>query len=181
MRRPLLALAFSITLMMLFPTGASASGPGSWNHVGNAGTPGTASLNGAVAALNADAPGVLYVGGNFTNAGGKPNADHIAAWNGSAWSALGPTLNGAVRAIAYHNGKAYAGGDFTNAGGEPNADFLAVWDGVSWAPFCDPTLPGPAFGASVNALQVIGSTLYGGGHSRTAPASPPPTPCWPAT
>ena len=46
-------------------------------------------------------------------------------------------------------------------GGNANADFLAVWDGVSWKPFCNAT--GPAFGGSVQALQIIGSTLYVGG------------------
>jgi hypothetical protein len=160
-RRSLLALALSIIFVALFATGASAAALGGWNHVGT-GPSGASSLNGTVGALITGAPGVLYVGGNFINAGGKANADRIASWNGSAWSALGPTLNGAVRAIAYHQGKVYAGGVFTDAGNNTNADFLAVWDGVSWAPFCNGG-PGPSFGASVNALQIIGSTLYVGG------------------
>ena len=40
-------------------------------------------------------------------------------------------------------------------------DFLAVWNGSTWAPFCNAS--GPAFGGNVNALQIIGSTLYVGG------------------
>ena len=74
-----------------------------------------------------------------------------------------PMDNGAVHAIAYHAGKVYAGGTFINAGGNPNADFLAVWNGSSWAPFCNPTGPDPAFDGTVNALQIIGNTLYVGG------------------
>ena len=31
----------------------------------------------------------IYVGGWFTNAGGNPNADYIARWDGSTWNALG--------------------------------------------------------------------------------------------
>jgi hypothetical protein len=164
MRRPALVLAVAIaTLIPLAP--AAATGPGGWDHLGHGTTSALPSLNGAAYALNADSPGVLLVGGNFTNAGGVANASRIATWNGTAWGALSgaPIDNGAVMAIAYHAGKVYAGGTFVNAGGNPNADFLAVWDGFGWAPFCTPATPGAAFGGNVNALQVIGNTLYVGG------------------
>jgi trimeric autotransporter adhesin len=154
----LLVVALSIACTVLFTAGASGAGPGGWSHVGNS------ALNGAVYALNADDPGVLFVGGAFTSAGGNPGAQHIARWNGATWSPVGsPALNGAVDAIAYRAGKVYVGGQFTNAGGNQNADFLAVWDGVSWKPFCSSANGGPAFGGSVLALQIIGSTLYVGG------------------
>ncbi len=157
MRHPLLlVVALTIACMVSFTAGASGAGPGGWSHVGNS------ALNGAVYALNADAPGVLYVGGNFTTAGGHSNAQRIASWNGTAWAPVGsPALNGDVHAIAYHAGRLFVGGQFTNAGGNQNADFLAVWDGVSWKPFCNAS--GPAFGGSVSSLQIIGSTLYVGG------------------
>ena len=163
MRRSVLALTVALAVMVSLASVALAIGPGGWDHLGVGATSATASLNGAVYALNADAPGELIVGGNFTSAGGNANASRIAAWNGTAWSALAgtPLANGAVFAIAYHAGKVYAGGTFTNAGGNPNADFLAVWDGTSWAPFCNAV--GPAFGGSVAALQIIGNTLYVGG------------------
>ena len=102
-----------------FAATASAAGPGGWNHLGHGARPRTPALDGAVYALNADKPGLLYVGGNFINAGGHAAADHIASWNGTAWSAVGPKLNGDVHAIAYHAGKVYAGGVFTNAGRQP--------------------------------------------------------------
>jgi hypothetical protein len=142
---------------------ASAAGPGGWDHLGHGATASVPALDGAVYALNADNPGTLYVGGHFLNAGGHTAADHIASWNGTSWSAVGPGLNGDVHAIAYHAGKVYAGGTFTNAGGDPEADFLAVWNGSHWSSFCTPTGPDPAFSASVNALQIVGSTLYVGG------------------
>ena len=71
-----------------------------------------------VYSLTADANGVLYAGGGFTNlqdmpaadnvayvagglwhlmgsgGGGIPQADHIAKWNGSAWSAVGANSSG---------------------------------------------------------------------------------------
>ncbi len=143
-------------------TVAFGAGPGGWGHLGDAGTAGSDSLNGVAGALNVDAPGLLYVGGDFTNAGGVAAADRIAAWNGSAWSALGPGIdNGLVSAIAYADGKIYAGGTFADAGGDANADRLAVWDGASWKPFCGSA--GMTFTGNVDALQIVGSTLYVGG------------------
>ena len=108
-------------------------------------------------------PDLLYVGGKFTDAGGIPNADRIATWNGSTWAAVSSSTeqigNGEVFAIAVSGGKVYAGGVFTNAGNS-GADNLAVWDGTSWEPFCIVT--GETIG-NVKALQVVGPTLYVGG------------------
>src|SRR5205807_8660781 len=133
--RLLPVLALSVAFMASLVTRASATGPGGWDRLGNGGTPGTPSLNGAVDTMTT-APGVLIVGGAFHDAGGLAAADYIAKWDGSTWSALGSSpLNGTVDAIAYYGGKIYAGGQFTNAGGNTNADFLAVWDGSTWAPF----------------------------------------------
>jgi hypothetical protein len=159
-----LVLAFSAAVTVLLAAGASAAGPGGWSHLGTGGKAGTAPLNDAVYALNSQNPGVLYAGGAFTSAGGNPGAAFIARWNGTTWAPVGsPALDGAVNAIAYSAGRVFVGGQFTNAGGNPNADFVAVWDGVSWKPFCSSTSGGPAFGGSVQALQIIGSTLYVGG------------------
>jgi hypothetical protein len=165
MRRVVTVFAVVVIASLVVATSASAIGPGGWDHVGVGATSSTPSLNGHVYALNTQRPGVLYVGGDFTSAGGNTKAARIARWNGSTWSAVGatPLANGAVRAIAYHDGKVYAGGTFVNAGGNPLADFLAVWDGSTWAPFCTSTTPGSSFGGSVEALQVIGNTLYVGG------------------
>ena len=66
-----------------------------------------------------------------------------------------------MSAIAYADGKVYAGGTFADAGGDANADRLAVWDGASWKPFCGSA--GMTFTGNVDALQIVGSTLYVGG------------------
>ncbi len=159
---PVVAALASAALVALTPGASATPGPGGWDNIGTGATPTTSALNGGVYALNTDAPGVLYAGGAFTDAGGNAGADYIASWNGTKWAALGSsTLNGAVFAIAYFGGKVYAGGVFTNAGGNANADFLAVWDGTSWGTVC--TATGPAINGNVLALEVIGSTLYIGG------------------
>ena len=165
MRRIAFVPTLAVAAVLAFAAPAVAIGPGGWDHLGHGATSALASLNGAVYALNADYPGVLLVGGNFTSAGGNTNAARIATWNGTAWGSVGSggISNGAVNAIAYHAGKVYAGGTFLNAGGNADADFLAVWNGSVWAPFCTSTKPGPAFGGSVQALQIIGPTLYVGG------------------
>jgi Ca2+-binding RTX toxin-like protein len=160
-------LALSLALVVCLAANAWAAGPGGWDHLGDGGTPGTASLNGAVDAFDVVAPDTLYAGGTFTSAGGNAAAAYIARWDGTSWGDIGaPALNGAVHAIAHYGGKLYVGGSFTDAGGNANADFLAVWDGAHWQPFCNAS--GPAFGGSVDALQVIGSTLYVGGSFQNA-------------
>ena len=91
-----------------------------WEHLGT--RPGA--LNNAVYAIAVSGSDV-YVGGFFTDAGGNPNADYIARWDGSAWHPLGGGLNGSVSAIAVSGGNVYVGGFFTDAGGNPNADRIA--------------------------------------------------------
>ena len=149
-RRLLRVLALCAVAIGALVTLAAAAGPGGWDHLGDRGTPGTDSLD-LVASALAATPGALYVGGEFTDAGGIPDADRIATWNGSTWSAVSSSTsqisNGRVSAIAVSGGKVYAGGTFQNAGGDANADFLAVWDGASWEPFCDAA--GPAFNGNV--------------------------------
>jgi hypothetical protein len=53
-----------------------------WNLVG-----GASAINNFVNTIAISGTEV-YVGGNFTGAGGVPNADYIARWNGTTWSGL---------------------------------------------------------------------------------------------
>lgn len=89
------------------------------------------------------------MGGNFINIENVsgidiPEADYIAKWNGTDWSALGSdgfgdgSLNGSVEAIEVDGfGNLYVGGFFTNiwdAGNEiPEADYIAKFDGANWS------------------------------------------------
>ena len=72
----------------------------------------------------------LCVGGSFAKAGAIP-ANNIAAWNDTAWSALGSgvatNLLGGVSSIAYNQGILYA------AAFGYYYDSLDAWDGYVWS------------------------------------------------
>lgn len=98
----------------------------------------------------------VYVGGIFAAAGGV-NANRIAVWNGTIWSALGTGISdGAVDAIAVNGTDVYVGGTFTTAGGSPG-NRVAKWNGTTWSAL------GTGASGFVNALTVLGTSLYAGG------------------
>ena len=74
----------------------------------------------------------LYVAGGFETAG-LATADHIARWDGGAWSALGSNgagngaLDDGALALALWGDDLVTGGLFTNAAGIATADRVAVW------------------------------------------------------
>ena len=84
--------------------------------------------------------GELIVGGAFQFAGSTP-ASCIAAWNGSAWTALGAGFSnpgfgesiGPVNALRVFNGQLIAGGSFSRSGSTV-VNAVAAWNGTSWIP-----------------------------------------------
>ena len=132
------------------------NGTKAWSPLGTGVTNGTNGEVWALAVIGSD----LYVGGNFTTAGGN-TVNHIAKWNGSSWSALISSgngangINGIVTALAVIGTDLYAGGWFTTAGGIP-AENIAKWDGTNWSPLGNGL---PAAGA-INALAAMGNNLY---------------------
>lgn len=143
------------------PTVAAAAASGGWNNLGPGFTATYGPLNGKVNVLERVGT-KLYVGGDFDNAGGVANADRIAVWNGSSWSAVCPGITGSgnVFSIAVDpvTGYVYAGGSFVNAGGDSLADGLAVCRGGAWH-----NVGAAGFTSNVNALEVVGRTLFIGG------------------
>jgi hypothetical protein len=143
----------------------------SWSRLGSG-------INNPVETLCAfdDGPGgtgpALYVGGDFTTAGGIA-ANYIAKWNGTSWSALDSGVNGSVLALAAFDdggGPAlFAGGEFSRAGGIP-AQSIAKWDGASWSPL------GAGIAGEVDALASFddgsGPALYAGGYFMTSIGAP---------
>ena len=101
----------------------------------------------------------VYVGGSFTDAGGNPNADRIARWDGSQWHALGSGVSGLVLAIAISGNDVYVGGSFTDAGGVTNANNIARWNGTSW----NAVGPTPSINGTVHAIAISGTDVYVGG------------------
>lgn len=121
-----------------------------WNSLGTG-------LNGTVRAIILNGSDI-YVGGNFTNAGGIASADYVARWDGSAWHEVAAGLTGQVYALAFDaGGNLYVGGSFTDAGGNSNADRIAMWDGSSWQAL------NAGVGNYVSAIAVIGSDVFVGG------------------
>jgi len=127
------------------------------------------SLNGSVYALDIGATGWLYVGGNFTNAGGNPDADYIARWGGSHWESLSSGADATVRNIVVNSGKVYVSGSFANIGSLSLADRVAVWTNGAWQPL-DIDLPGTALVHSI--LPASDGSLYIGGYFSTAAENP---------
>lgn len=115
----------------------------------------TNGLNNSVSAI-AVSGSDIYVGGNFTNAGGNPNADRIARWDGSNWNALGTGINNFVFAIAVSGSDVYVGGLFSIAGGI-FASNIARWDGATWHAL------GSGLNNTVFALATSGSDVYAAG------------------
>lgn len=142
----------------------SALGSGAANGV----SPGDFIAVHAIAPLGSD----IYAGGGFLQAGGQ-DANYIARWNGSAWSALGAgTANGVnnlVYALATLDGELYVGGGFTEAGGQ-EAFGIARWDGTSWSSLG--TGAGNGVNGIVQALVVSGNDLYVGGSFSLAGGQP---------
>ena len=126
-----------------------------WNNVGGG-------VNSFISAMAVAPDGTLYVGGNFTTAGGAA-ANYIAKWNGSAWSALGSGMNSYVNALVVApDGTLYAGGSFATAGGV-SANYVAKWNGSTWSAL------GSGTNGIVNALAVApDGSLYAGGDFTTA-------------
>jgi hypothetical protein len=88
--------------------------------------------NGAVNAIAYDkATGDLFAGGTFVNAGGNPNADFLAAWNGSSWQpfcngASLPSITATVFALQIVGRTLYVAGAFENGAGIKSADRLVA-------------------------------------------------------
>ncbi len=100
--------------------------PPSWNTMGGGVSGGVVY---AVYALDANN---VYVGGNFTSAGGN-TANRIAKWDGMNWTVIGSVGNNSVRAIyAVDASNVYIGGDFSSVNGVSGTARIAKWDGTNW-------------------------------------------------
>ena len=123
-------------------------------------------LPGSVLAI-ATFHGTAHIGGSFPTAefgaGGAQRVGHVVSFDGAALGTLGHGVDGAVAALAVHQGSLIVGGRFTLAmqplrAGAVRTGGLAAWDGAAWAPVGGARLEG-----AVEALHSTGTLLYAGG------------------
>ena len=128
-----------------------------------------------------------YIGTDANDVAGIAQADHVARWNGSAWSALGADSGGAngwfpatssISALAGTGPYLFVAGSFQNAGGDARADNVAFFDGSAWHPVgSDGAGNGPWIGNGL-ALALVDRQLVAAGSFTSAGGdaqrTPPP-------
>jgi hypothetical protein len=104
-----------------------------WNPANGAWLALPAAPGGAVTALAAQPTGELVVALEVWQSGPTPVA-RIVAWNGVAWTVLGPDFDAPVRALHVRpNGQLVAAGSFTPAGGGASLGGVVAWNGAVWS------------------------------------------------
>ena len=151
---------------------------GTWSALGAGVTGGLGRVN-ALAVFDDTRGSKLFVGGNFTAAGGIP-ADNIAAWDGAAWQRIaagGPATQ--INAMGvYDDGTGsgeslFIGGQFDFVGGQSNSR-IARYDGTAWSSLGSGLSTEPFDGAS--EMRVFddgqGRALFVGGGFTSAGGQP---------
>lgn len=163
---------------------------GVWNPMGSGAGQCTCAIDGFVRSLTAVGTNI-YVGTDVKDVAGIAQADNVARWNGTAWSAVGSNAAGTdgwfpapttttVDALTSFGSNLFAVGAFQNAGGDPAADNVAVFDGSAWHAVGsngagDGPLPAAAKALAVfdrNAAAGSQINLYAGGSFTTAGGDP---------
>jgi hypothetical protein len=146
-----------------------------WNGLGDNGV-GGGPIWGRVYALAVSGSNV-YAGGQFydvkNNGVVLNNADYVAKFNGTTWSALGQdgagngSLKNTVYALAVIGSNVYVGGMFSDVNDNGTvlntADNIARWNGSNWSSLSHNGANNGALDSSVEALVASGTTLYVGG------------------
>jgi hypothetical protein len=153
-----------------------ASYDGSWHAMGTGPSTGGGAVDDYVRSI-ASSGNDVYIGTDAVNVAGIPQADHVAKWNGTAWSALGANAAGTdgwlpasafIYAIATKGSQVVVTGSFQNAGGDPTADDIADFDGSAWKPLgSNGAGNGPWIGNGL-ALAILGNDVFAGGNFTTA-------------
>jgi len=83
----------------------------------------------------------------------SPEITNVARWDGTQWQPIGKSFDGAVYAVAVHDGRLFAGGAFTTMDEKP-MKLIAQWSGAAWEPL--------GTGISTNSAFVTTLTSFGG-------------------
>ena len=153
---------------------------GAWHAMGTGPSTGGGAVDDYVRSLTSSGNDV-YIGTDSVNVAGIPQADHVARWNGSAWSALGANSAGTdgwlpstafIYALAAKGARVVATGSFQNANGIPTADMIASFDGNSWSPLGSNGAGNGPLGGNGLALAILGNTVFVGGNFTAAGGDP---------
>jgi trimeric autotransporter adhesin len=145
---------------------------GIWSALGSGGGSCACAVDSFVRSLASDGTNV-YVGADSTNIAGIGQADHVARWNGSSWSAVGANAAGtdgylpavtSIDALFTSGSHLYATGNWLNVGGDPTADYLADFDGTSWKPVGSNGAGDGALNAKGESFAMFGGVLHVGGN-----------------
>lgn len=131
----------------------------SWVGV-NGGVTGGTSISERVMALTSIG-GTLYVGGNYTSAGGQ-GARNISGYVTGTWTPFSGTgIDSAAAAIAVSGNDIYVGGTFSSAGAI-TANKIAKWNSTTntWSALGTGVT---AANTGINAIAVAGDKVYAGG------------------
>jgi hypothetical protein len=123
----------------------------------------------------------IYVGTDVKDVAGIAQADNVARWNGTAWSALGSGASGTdgwfasstfIHALASSGSLIFAAGSFQDAAGDPTADAIAAFDGSAWHAVGSNGAGDGPLNPQVNALAIFPSSdprrLYASGSFTSA-------------
>jgi hypothetical protein len=105
--------------------------------------------------------GDLIAGGFFTQTGNAP-ANHIARWNGAAWSPMGSWSSDAVYSLGLFQDELVAGSVVWFEGSGTWENMISRWNGTAWQPLGSGPLA-PPFSNAVRCLTVYGGELVAGG------------------
>jgi hypothetical protein len=153
---------------------------GTWHAMGSGPSPGLGAVDDFVRSLTSDGRNV-YIGTDAKNVAGLAQADHVARWNGSDWSAVGSNTSGGdgwfpasttIDAMATSGSRVFASGSFQNANGDPLADFVAWYDGSAWHPVGSNGAGNGALNGFTGALATSGTRFYAGGTFTNAGGNP---------
>jgi hypothetical protein len=107
----------------------------------------------------------VYVGGEFTVAGGQPR-NRIAALVAStgAATAWNPNASGTVYSLAQGASTVYVGGEYSSIGGQTRNSLAELDASTGLATSWNPNILRLGVPGSVSALQVVGPKIYAGGN-----------------